>query len=255
MILLLLVKLGELYYNQIMKTQNGQMPTIILSDYQIMDNVSEVDEYFEDQCQKGLEGVMAKKLDGVYQAGSRNFNWIKYKKSYAGKLSDTIDCVVMGYDFGQGKRAGFGIGDFLIGVLDSKKEKYVTVAKIGTGLTDEEWKELKIKAQRSKIPAKGWSASGGKEKPAVYEVDKAMNCDIWVEPKIVVEIRADEVTRSPVHTAGRVMGPSKSGSAQEVKTAGFALRFPRLERFRDDKNPEDATQLSEVEKMFKLQNK
>ena len=49
MILLLLVKLGELYYNQIMKTQNGQMPTIILSDYQIMDNVSEVDEYFEDQ--------------------------------------------------------------------------------------------------------------------------------------------------------------------------------------------------------------
>jgi DNA ligase-1 len=191
--------------------------------------------------------VIAKKLNGVYRAGARDFNWIKYKKSYAGKLADTIDCVVMGYDFGQGKRAGFGIGDFLIGVYDQKREKYVTMAKIGTGLTDEEWKTLKLKIKNEKLKIN--------VKPAFYDVDKAMGCDVWIEPKIVVEIRADEITRSPVHTAGRVMGPSKSGSAQEVKIAGFALRFPRLERFREDKNPRDATTLSEVEKMFKLQSK
>lgn len=49
------------------------------------------------------------------------------------------------------------------------------------------------------------------------------------------------------------MGPSKSGKAKEVKVAGFALRFPRLERFRDDKSPKDTTTLSEVEKMYKMQ--
>ena len=94
-----------------------------------------------------------------------------------------------------------------------------------------------------------------KVKPKNYEVDKIMDCDIWIEPEIVVEIRADEITRSPVHTAGRIMGPSKSGSAVEVKEAGLALRFPRLEKFRDDKKPTDATTLSELRKMLQRQMK
>lgn len=188
---------------------------------------------------------MAKRLEGTYRAGARDFNWIKYKKSYSSKLSDTIDVVVMGYDLGQGKRSGFGIGDFLIGIYDQKLDKFASVAKIGTGLTDEEWKQMKIKSDKLKV----------KSKPKEYDVDKMMECDIWIEPKIVVEIRADEITRSPVHTAGRVMGPSKSGSAYVVKEAGYALRFPRLERFRDDKSPQDATTLVEVEKMYKKQGK
>ena len=62
-----------------------------------------------------------------------------------------------------------------------------------------------------------------------------MECDVWVTPKIVVEIKADEITKSPVHTAG------------------LALRFPRLEHFRDDKKPEDTTSLNEVEKMYERQ--
>jgi len=219
------------------------MSTILLSDLKIVQNPKEIEEYFKEQVKNGLEGIMAKRLDGTYQAGARGWNWIKLKKSYSSKLSDTIDCVVMGYDFGQGKRSDFGIGDFLIGVYDDKKERFVTVSKIGTGLTDEEWKTLKVQSSKFKVQSK----------PKNYEVDKMMECDVWVEPKIVVEIRADEITRSPVHTAGRIMEPSQSGNALKVKTAGFALRFPRLERFRDDKKPQDATTLSEVEKMYKKQ--
>ncbi len=221
------------------------MPTILLSDLKITSSPKEIEEYFEKQTKKGLEGIMAKKLDGIYRAGARDFNWIKYKKSYSSKLSDTIDVVVMGYDVGQGKRQGFGIGDFLIGIYDDQKEMFVTVSKIGTGLTDEEWRELKVKSQKLKV----------KSKPKNYDVDKMMECDYWIEPKIVVEIRADEITRSPVHTAGRVMKTSKSGNAQEVNEAGYALRFPRLERFRDDKEPKDATTLNEVKKMYNLQGK
>lgn len=219
------------------------MSVILLSDLKIAKNAQEIEEYFQKQAKKGLEGIMAKKLSGVYQAGARGWNWIKLKKSYASKLSDTIDAVVMGFDFGQGKRSSFGIGDFLIGIFDKKRDKFVTMAKIGTGLTDEEWKTLKIKSEKLKV----------KEKPKNYEVDEMMNCDVWIAPSIVVEIRADEITRSPVHTAGRIMGPSKSGSAFEVKEAGYAMRFPRLERFRDDKNPQDATTLSEVKGLVRKQ--
>ncbi len=219
------------------------MSTILLSDLKITKNPKEIEEYFQKQTEKGLEGIMAKKLDGTYRAGARDFNWIKYKRSYSSKLSDTIDAVVMGYDTGQGKRTSFGIGDFLIGIWDEKRDVFSTIAKIGTGLTDEEWKRLKVQSEKLKV----------KEKPDNYDVDKMMECDYWVAPKIVVEVRADEITRSPVHTAGRIMGPSKSGNALEVKVAGFALRFPRLERFRDDKSPKEATTLSDVDKMYRLQ--
>lgn len=221
------------------------MSTIILSELKIAKNAQEIEKYFQEQAKKGLEGIMAKKLEGTYRAGARDFNWIKYKKSYSSKLSDTIDVVVMGYDTGQGKRSGFGIGDFLIGIYDDKKEMFVTVAKIGTGLTDEEWKTIKLRSDKLKV----------KEKPKNYDTDKMMSCDVWIAPSIVVEIRADEITRSPVHTAGRIMMLSKSGNAQEVKEAGFALRFPRLEKFRDDKKPHDITTLTEVDKMYKQQGK
>ena len=66
---------------------------------------------------------------------------------------------------------------------------------------------------------------------------------VWVEPKVVIEVLADEITRSPVHTAGRQNGEP-----------GYALRFPRLVRFReDDKRPEQATTVKEIIRMYGMQ--
>lgn len=216
--------------------------TILLSQVKIVDKSEQIEDLFDDALKHGLEGVMAKRLNGAYQAGARSWNWIKYKKSYSTKVNDTIDAVVMGYDFGQGKRQTFGIGDFLIGIYDEKNDKFATVSKVGTGLTDEEWRELKVKSEKLKVKAK----------PIRYDVDPVMNCDVWVEPKIIVEITADEITRSPVHTAGRVLQASKNGKALMVLVPGFALRFPRLKKFRE-KQPEDATSLEEIEEMYKRQ--
>src|SRR3989344_4322985 len=217
--------------------------TVFVADEKIIDDPQELESLFEKSVAKGLEGVIAKKLDGVYRAGAREWNWIKYKKSYSAKLTDTVDCLVMGYDMGRGKRTGFGIGAFLVGVYDEKKDVFVTVSKIGTGLTDEEWKALKVKSQKSKVTIK----------PKNYLVDKGMECDVWLHPKTIVEIRADEITKSPVHTAGRVMKKTKTGKGEEIDIPGFALRFPRLERFREDKKPEDATSVKEIETMYKQQ--
>ncbi len=205
----------------IITTRDLSKDTVVIADEEEVSQEDRLEKLFDQAVKKGLEGVIAKKIDGVYKPGAREWNWIKYKRSYSAKINDTIDCLVMGYDLGKGKRAGFGIGAFLAGVYDNEKDRFVTVAKIGTGLTDEEWKEIQVKSQKSKV----------KNKPANYSVDKMMECDVWVEPKIVVEIRADEITKSPVHTAG------------------LALRFPRLERFRDDKNSQETTTLTELIKM------
>ena len=68
---------------------------------------------------------------------------------------------------------------------------------------------------------------------------------MWVEPQFVLEVLADEITRSPIHTAGKV------GSEP-----GYALRFPRLFSFREaDKQPEDATTVRELIELYESQGK
>ena len=215
----------KLLESVITPSNNIEKKTVVLAIQEKVSNEIRLEELFDKAVKNKLEGIIAKKIDGVYKPGAREWNWIKYKKSYSSKINDTVDCLVMGYDFGKGKRTNFGIGAFLVGVYDESKEIFVTIAKIGTGLRDEEWRRLKVKSQILKI----------KPKPNNYFINKLMDCDIWVEPKIVVEIKADEISKSPVHTAG------------------LALRFPRLERFRDDKKPEESTTLNELEKMFQNQ--
>lgn len=180
-------------------------------------------KYHDEQLKKGLEGVVVKKWNSPYEPGRRGFSWVKFKEEEGktGKLTDTIDAVVMGYYLGEGKRTGFGIGAFLVGVR--KGDGFVTVTKIGTGVSDELWKELRHTLH----------AINTKTQPKEYgEVHKLFVPDVWVIPKIVVEIAGDDLTKSSTHGAG------------------LAVRFPRLVRIRSDKRPEDATTASEVAKMF-----
>ncbi len=216
---------------------------LILTELHKAEKPDEAQLLFDQYISEGLEGIMAKKRDGIYKPAAREWNWIKFKRSYSGKLEDTIDAVVMGYYHGRGKRSKFGIGAFLVGVYDDKEDVFKTIARIGTGLTDEQWRQMKRLCDQYR----------SEKKPGVYEVDKQLYPDVWVKPALVVEIRADEITRSPVHTAGRELVSDKTDSNTQVQTPGFALRFPRLERVREDKRPEDATSLSELKKMFSQQ--
>jgi len=185
-----------------------------------------------DNISRGLEGVVAKRLDSPYQAGARNFNWVKLKRNTSGELTDTIDVVLIGYYRGKGKRAEFGAGALLAGVYDSDKDEFVTISKLGTGLSDEGWRDLYKKVNRLQVA----------EKPA--RVRSILVPDVWLQPDVVVEVLADEITPSPRHTAG--MAGDKPG---------FALRFPRIVSIRDaDKKPEDATSVREIREMFKQQH-
>jgi len=189
----------------------------------------ELKEFHKIQIKNGLEGVVAKKWEAVYDPGRRGYIWVKLKQEKGkkgGGLSDTLDCVVMGYYQGKGKRTNFGIGAFLVGIRQSAtSEQILTISKIGTGLTDGQWREMRRRINEVKV----------KEKPKQYLIDKNLFPDVWCAPKIVVEIEADNITNSPIHTAQ------------------YALRFPRLVRFRDDKSPEEATNLVETKKLYRLQ--
>lgn len=211
---------------------------LIPSPGKILHSPKDLQVMLDDAISKGLEGVVVKRIDSLYEAGGRNFNWVKLKRHSSGELNDTIDCVILGYIVGKGKRTVFGAGALLVGVYDEPQDEFVTVSKIGTGLTDEEWTEIHKRADKIKAD----------HKPA--RVNSLILPSVWVKPHIVIEVLADEITRSPVHTAGSAV--AESGE----KEAGYALRFPRLVSFRNhDKKPEDATTVKELIEMYRQQSK
>src|SRR5690606_24046518 len=110
---------------------------IFVNEYKHMTDAKMLEDYFFATVATGLEGLMVKRPDALYQPGKRNFNWIKLKRQEEGHLEDTLDCVVLGYYAGKGKRSHFGIGAFLVGVFNKKADRFQTVAKIGTGMTDD----------------------------------------------------------------------------------------------------------------------
>lgn len=205
--------------------------TIALSETLVTDDPKKITLFFEEAVGKGLEGIIAKRLDAPYAAGARNFNWIKLKRSYKGELTDTLDVVIVGYFKGKGQRAKFGLGAVLGAVYDPDSDTFKTISKIGSGFTEEEFLQLREMLDQIAVP----------HKPA--RVDSLIEPDVWVQPQYVISVTADEITRSPSHTCGKV-----------GEEPGYALRFPRAQGFiRTDKRAEDANTVTEVLEMFKLQ--
>jgi DNA ligase-1 len=202
-----------------------------VSETEMVDTPDRLEALLNEAITEGLEGVVVKRPDSPYQAGARNFNWVKLKRHSSGELNDTIDCVVLGYIYGRGKRTAFGAGALLVGVYDVDADEFKSVSKIGTGLSDKEWQEIHSRCDIIATTSK----------PA--RVDSTIIPSVWVEPEVVIEVLADEITRSPSHTAGKVNGQP-----------GYALRFPRLVSFREgDKKAEDATSVKELVQLFNQQ--
>ena len=183
--------------------------------------VEKVEEFFTQMLQEGYEGIIIKDPNGTYQAGTRGWNWIKWKKEYVEALTDTIDVVVIGGFYGKGRRSGV-FGALLCAIYDTKKDQFVSFCKLGTGFTDDTLQKL----HTTLVPLIS------KKKPARAKVQNEMIPDVWFTPELVVEISGAEITKSPFHTAG------------------IALRFPRYLRTRE-KKAEQATTLKEVKEMTK----
>ena len=200
-----------------------------LSESFIVKSSDELDKIFKQSIDEGLEGIMAKDLSAVYTAGKRKFAWIKLKRSY-GKSMDTIDAVVVGYYLGKGSRTDFKFGGLLVAVQNTDGRKLQTIAKVGSGFSEDEMKNLR--KILNKIVIKNAA------KDLEYRIEPP---DFWVKPKYVVEVAFDDITSSSVHTCGI------------RENRGYALRFPRLLNLRKDKGINEITTVSEIEILYEKQ--
>ena len=196
---------------------------IYLTHLEIANNEQDIKRMFDTALSKNLEGIIAKKLDAPYKAGKRDFVWIKLKKSY-GKEIDTIDGVIVGYYRGTGSRTNL-LGGVLLAVYNDELDRFETIAKVGSGFTEEEMMDLLERLERIKIQTP--------DKNLFFK----QHPDFWVKPEIVIEVAYDEITNSPLHTC----------SYEDGK--GLSLRFPRFVRFRFDKSKYNITTSNEVREM------
>ena len=178
---------------------------------------------------------MVKTLDvnATYEPAKRSFNWLKLKKDYLDtEMGDSLDLVVVGADNGQGKRKGM-FGSFLLACYNEDLEQLQTVCKVGTGFTDEVFQ--KLYNQLSELVV---------DHPPSNLRYKEKNIDVWIQPKYVWEIKAADLSLSPMYMA----------ACGEIETdKGIALRFPRFIREREDKTIEQATSNEQIVDFYKSQ--
>jgi DNA ligase-1 len=176
-----------------------------------------LDRAFDLARGRGQEGLVLKRIDAPYDAGRRGQAWIKVKKAFA-----TLDVVVTAAEEGHGKRAG-QLSDYTFAVWSAPADDPATdaprelanVGKAFSGLSDEDIDTMGRVFERSTIEKYGGVR--------------------LVRPEVVIEVAFDGIQRSKRHKSG------------------FALRFPRILRFRPDKNAADADTLATVEALFRSQ--
>ena len=208
---------------------NNTYGGIVLADSKAVSSKGEIVEYFNKSVADGLEGIIVKDLKGGYLPGARNYEWVKVKKSIEKDLVDTIDMVVVGYYKGSGRRADFGIGAILGAIYNEKKGAFDAICKIGTGMSDENLKELNNKLSGNILL----------KQPKQVRVLDNLKPDIWVTPRYTITVDADEITKN-ISKGKKVIG------------GGLSLRFPRLIEFDRDKNIEDITTVKELVEMYKM---
>jgi DNA ligase-1 len=181
---------------------------MLLSHLGTARSVEEVDRHFDDARDRRNEGLMVKDPDSFYQPGRRGLGWLKLKKALA-----TLDCVVVGVEWGHGKRRGV-LSDYTFAIreTDEPDARLLTVGKAYTGLTDAEIAEMTEHFKGITLQDFGRYRT--------------------VVPEVVVEIAFDRIMRSSRHRSG------------------FAMRFPRIVRTRDDKAPSEIDTLASVEALF-----
>ena len=200
----------------------------------LVKNENEIEDFLENSINSGCEGLMLKTPNAGYRAGARGSNWLKLKREYRNELGDSLDLIVIGAYFGRGRRTGL-YGTLLLGTYNPENDTFPSICKVGTGFTDESLDQL-YQILSNKVILK-------KNSRVVSE----MEADVWLEPELVLEIVASEITLSPIH---------KTGLNLVRKNNGFALRFPKFTgKIRYEKAVEDASTHDEVLALYKNQSK
>ena len=165
-----------------------------LSQISSVRSAEQIENAFTAAKDSGNEGLMIKDPSSIYTPGRRGMSWLKYKKNFA-----TLDCVVVGVEYGHGKR-NMMLSVYTVALRDELSGELKTIGKTFIGLTD-----LEIATLTQHFLKETLSQTGR------Y---------LAVKPTIVVEMTFDLIQISARHESG------------------LAMRFPRIVRLRPDKAPE-----------------
>ena len=178
---------------------------IVLAHLEEVHGAAEIDRRFTDARARNNEGLMLKRPDSAYTPGRRGLSWLKHTRPL-----DTLDVVVIGAEWGHGKRRGV-LSDVTFAVRVDGSDELVPIGKAYTGLTDAEIAEMTQLLLSITTVDRGHYRS--------------------VEPMIVLEVAFDAVQASNRHRSG------------------YALRFPRIAHWRHDKPVSEIDTLSRVREL------
>ena len=183
-------------------------PEIVASQV-LTNNLEEAEGIYKEALAAGHEGIMIKNPASVYAPGKRGKNWLKIKP-----VMETLDLVVIGATWGEGRRANF-LGSYRLACADPDSGKLLDIGWVATGLTDDVLSELTETFKDLILVQKGM--------------------EVELKPAVIFEVAYEEIQKSTNYSSG------------------FALRFPRLVAVRDDKSVEDADTLERVISIYRLQ--
>jgi len=180
----------------------------------ITDSEEKAVEFYHKALDMGEEGIMIKKLDAGYKPGRRVGYIVKMKPE-----SNDLDLVIVGAEYGTGKRAGW-LTSYIVACQDNGK--YLEVGKVASGLKELEGQGGTTYNEMTKLI-----------KPLVIS-EKGNR--VKVKPKIIVAVTYQNIQPSPTYDSG------------------FALRFPRIVVVREDKPLSEINSLKDIEKEHKNNN-
>jgi DNA ligase 1 len=177
-----------------------RIPAVVTSD------PDEGGRVLDDALEAGHEGAVVKDAASLYAAGRRGKAWRKVKPV------KTYDLVVLGAEWGHGRREGW-LSNLHLGARDPRTGEFVMVGKCFKGLTDEllEWQTKELLARET----------------------ERRGIAVMARPELVVEIALDGVQSSTRYPGG------------------VALRFARVKRYRPDKRAEDADTIDDLQALLR----
>ncbi|HEY1428897.1 MAG TPA: ATP-dependent DNA ligase, partial [Candidatus Tumulicola sp.] len=191
--------------------------SIVVAPYEVAFDAGAgaVNAHFEAARARGNEGLMLKRVDSPYAPGRRGKWWIKLKRELS-----TLDVAVVAVEWGHGKRSKV-LSDYTFAVRGDDGE-LAAIGKAYSGLTDAEIAQLTPWFLEHRLPHES-------------QRSKARSSEIPVEPEVVLEVAFDIIQISSLHESG------------------FALRFPRIVRIRDDKPASEIDTLDRVRAIYEEQ--
>ncbi|HOI19173.1 MAG TPA: ATP-dependent DNA ligase [Candidatus Woesearchaeota archaeon] len=173
-------------------------------------NLLELESFYNQSLNAGNEGIMLKALDKPYVIGRKVGFGMKIKP-----VMETLDLVIVGAEWGEGKRTGL-LTSYIV-ACKGEDDELLEIGKVSTGLKEQEGDDanfIEITNQLKKL------------------ITQDLGKNVKVKPRLVIETNFEEIQKSNSYSSG------------------FALRFPRVIRVREDKDLLEVSELSLIKELY-----